>query len=126
MRMVHSAGGTANDVNIDIKARPTAWQVWYMGNGGGFGTVAENFVEETSWVRLREVTLSYRLPQSFFDNIFLKGVSVYFTGRNLWLSTKYSGIDPETNLAGSANGQGLEYFNMPNTKSYNFGISLNF
>jgi hypothetical protein len=51
---------------------------------------------------------------------------VFATGRNLWLSTDYSGVDPETNLIGSANAQGLDYFNMPGTKGYNFGIRAGF
>ena len=53
-------------------------------------------------------------------------MSVYATGRNLWLSTPYEGIDPETNLMGAFNAQGLDYFNMPNTKSYVFGLKIDF
>jgi hypothetical protein len=51
---------------------------------------------------------------------------VFATGRNLWLSTPYKGIDPETNLMGANNAQGLDYFNMPNTKSYVFGVKVDF
>jgi TonB-linked SusC/RagA family outer membrane protein len=121
-----ASGGTAVNLPIDITARPTAWQAWYLGNGGGFGAQAEDFVEQTSWIRLREATLSYTLPRSLFDGSIIKGLNVFVTGRNLWLSTAYTGIDPETNLAGANNGQGLEYYNMPNTRSYNFGVGLRF
>jgi hypothetical protein len=51
-------------------------------------------------------------------------ISVY--GRNLWLSTDYSGIDPETSLTGATNAQGIDYFNMPNTKSYGIGLRMSF
>lgn len=49
---------------------------------------------------------------------------LFFTGRNLWLSTPYTGVDPETSLIGAANGQGLDYFNMPGTKSYMIGLRV--
>jgi hypothetical protein len=42
------------------------------------------------------------------------------------LQTKYSGVDPETSLVGSGNAQGLDYFNMPGTKSYAFGLNAKF
>jgi TonB-linked SusC/RagA family outer membrane protein len=121
-----TSGGQAVNIPIDINARPTAWQNWYLGNGGGFGAQAEDFVEQTTWIRLREATLSYMLPNSLFEGSFIRGLNVFVTGRNLWLSTSYTGIDPETNLAGANNGQGLEYYNMPATRSYNFGLSLRF
>ena len=54
----------------------------------------------------------------------MKSLKIYATGRNLWLSTPYDGIDPETNLMGATNAQGLDYFNMPNTKSFVFGLKL--
>lgn len=90
----------------------------------GFGGLSEQSIYETSWVRLRELTLSYVLPNSIVDKIpGVAGAQISFSGRNLWLSTDYPGIDPETNLTGSSNGIGLDYFNNPNTKSY--GASLN-
>ena len=48
--------------------------------------------------------------------------TISFIGRNLWLSTKYKGVDPETSLTGASNSLGMDYFNMPGTKSY--GLSL--
>jgi hypothetical protein len=57
----------------------------------------------------------------------LEGATITLSGNNLWLSTKYTGIDPETSLVGSSsNGQGLDYFQGPNTKSYTVGIGLKF
>jgi hypothetical protein len=44
----------------------------------------------------------------------------------LWLSTDYPGIYPETNLTGASNGIGLDYFNMPNTRSYAVLLNLTF
>ncbi len=88
----------------------------------GFG-FSENEIEEASWVRLREIGLSYTFPESLTKSVRL---NVGLTGRNLWLSTSYSGIDPEANLTGASNGFGLEYFGMPNTKSYAVNVQITF
>jgi TonB-linked SusC/RagA family outer membrane protein len=93
--------------------------------GNGFNGPAEDFVEKTDWVRLREISLSYTYMNKI-QKIPFKSIEVYFTGRNLFLSTPFTGIDPETSLLGASNAQGLEYFNMPGTKAYTFGLKLNF
>jgi TonB-linked SusC/RagA family outer membrane protein len=111
--------GAANDIQT------TYSQYYYQNIGGGASPAQEQFVEKTDWVRLREVTLSYDLGRIIKSPV-LKNISIYTTGRNLWLSTPYTGIDPETNLMGAFNAQGLDYFNMPNTKSYVFGVRLDF
>jgi TonB-linked SusC/RagA family outer membrane protein len=92
----------------------------------GFGGVSEDYIFDSSWVRLREASLTYALPNNILDKTFLTGGSITFTGRNLFLITDYPGIDPETNLTGSSNGIGLDYFNQPNTKSYAMTVRLNF
>ncbi|MCR9265707.1 MAG: SusC/RagA family TonB-linked outer membrane protein [Flavobacteriaceae bacterium] len=92
----------------------------------GFGDVAEGNVFDASWIRLREVTLSYSLPQKWLKNTGIEELSFSAFGRNLWLDTDYPGIDPETNLTGDTNGIGLDYFNQPNTKSYGLNVQLNF
>jgi len=51
---------------------------------------------------------------------------VRLAGRNLWLSTKYSGVDPETNLSGPIGaGRGQDYFNNPQTRSFAISVNLN-
>jgi hypothetical protein len=101
-------------------------EAWYRGNGGGFGSQAEEFVEDASYIRLRELTVSYNFPSSLLSGSLVSKVGLTFTARNLWLSTPYTGIDPETSLVGNGNGQGMDYFQFPNTKSYVFGLSLGF
>ncbi len=97
---------------------------WFEGYGSNFGGGPSIFaLERTDWVRLREITLGYSIPVQ--KKIF-QGIEVYFTGRNLWLSTPYTGIDPETNLEGAVNGQGMDYFNMPGTRTYTVGVKLSF
>jgi TonB-linked SusC/RagA family outer membrane protein len=114
------SSGATNDIPAVLS------EAWYRGNGGGFGNQAEDFIEDAGFVRLRELTLSYELPSSLFSDMFVSRVNIAFTARNLWLSTKYKGIDPETSLIGNGNGQGLDYFQFPNTRSYVISLSLGF
>jgi TonB-linked SusC/RagA family outer membrane protein len=101
-------------------------QYWYTGLGGGFGPVGEQFIYDASWVRLRELSLSYQLPESLCKALHIPGASLGFTGRNLalWTNSPQLGVDPETNLTGVTNGRGLDYFNNPGTKSYIFSLSV--
>ena len=95
------------------------------GYGSGFTGPTSPYIEESNWVRLRSVTLSYSFTR-LVKNTFIKGLDLYFTGTNLWLSTPFAGIDPETSLLGNSNAQGIEYFNMPGTKSYTVGLNVAF
>lgn len=96
---------------------------WYrFGNGSGFIGPAEQFVEDGSYVKLREVALTVSLKPQWLERTPLASMDVSFIGRNLWLSTNYRGVDPETSLTGANNSQGMDYFNMPGTRS--FGINL--
>lgn len=113
------ADGTPNDVPI------TAWQYYNIVVGDAGGSATENAVEDGSWFRLRELTLSYKIP--FKANKYIKGASVYFTGRNLFLVTKYKGVDPETSLTGAGSSVGgFDYFNMPGSRSFIFGLNFDF
>ena len=53
------------------------------------------FLEDASYIRLRDVTLSYRLPSTLVDRIGSGPLRVYLTGRNLWTHTDWTGTDPE-------------------------------
>jgi len=113
---VHNFG--AGNVALD--------QAWYQGAGSGFN-VNEPFVQNATWTRLREVTLAYTLnSQGFKTATKLSSLSFSLTGRNLLLWTPYQGIDPDTNLTGTTNGRGLDYFQNPNTKSIIFKLTLAF
>ncbi len=99
---------------------------WWSGEGSGFTGPSEPYIEEADWVRLRELTFAYSVPKRVLGAGFIRNLEVYFTGINLWLSTPYTGVDPETSLVGNNNGLGLDYFNNPGTKSYTFGLRLGF
>ena len=104
-----------------LKAPLDQW--WYLGNGGGFGSVSEHFVEDGSYHKLRYARLGY----NFGDMVNgLDDLTLSVTGRNLVIITDYTGFDPELSLIGSGNGQGLDYFQMPSTRSVTIGINARF
>lgn len=87
----------------------------------------ENFVQDASWVRLKDVSLTYNLPKSLLSKLSISNASITASGRNLWLDTKYTGFDPESSMGSSANADafnGLETF--PGIKSYALTLRLTF
>ncbi|WP_299711808.1 SusC/RagA family TonB-linked outer membrane protein [uncultured Tenacibaculum sp.] len=92
----------------------------------GFGGISEDNVYDGSYIRLREVALTYSLGEKAISQLPIDSFSVTVSGRNLWLDTDYPGIDPETNLSGDSNGFGLDYFNQPNNKSYSLSLNISF
>jgi len=88
--------------------------------------IDESHVEDASWVRLRNISLSYSVPKKWLKNTGFVGVDLTVSGRNLWLDTNYSGIDPETNALGAGNVQGVDNISTPGTKSYGFAAKLKF
>ncbi len=125
------AGHLDDDGNVVVTGSNTVEvglnEDWYTGNGGGFGSVAENFVQDASSYRLRNAAIRYQIPKEKLKGHYLKNVVFSVSGNNLLLFTPYEGIDPETSLLGSSsNGQGIDYFNMPNTRSVTFGVNVKF
>ncbi|UBM63031.1 SusC/RagA family TonB-linked outer membrane protein [Candidatus Sulfidibacterium hydrothermale] len=118
--LVPDDGNPVNDIVVKLD------QTWRTsGEGSGFTGPTVDYIEDASWVRLRELTISYSFNK-MLKGTFVDNLEIYFTGRNLWLSTPYTGIDPETSLLGASNAQGMDYFNMPGTKSYLFGVRWSF
>jgi TonB-linked SusC/RagA family outer membrane protein len=103
------------------------WQTWFLNNGGGFGTVGQQFVEDGSFVKLRELSLTYTLDQPWVHNfVGFTTADIRVSGRNLHTWTKYKGLDPEANLGGAEFlTQGIDYFNSPQSRSFVVSISLN-
>ncbi len=102
---------------------------WYRnGNGSGFGPVAEQFIQDGGWVRLRDLSLAYTFNPEWLKKCCFKSLTLGVSGRNLWLKTKYTGVDPETNLTGTGSfrAEGFEYFNNPGTKSMAFSLRSTF
>jgi hypothetical protein len=83
---------------------------------------------DASYIKLRELSLSYNLPAKWFDKTPFGGVAVGLFGNNLFLWTpkenKYT--DPEINASGNGNVQGFEYTSIPSQRNFGFNIKVNF
>ncbi len=91
------------------------------------------FVEDGTYLKLREASLYYNLNKNQLQNLginFLGGVRLGVIGRNLFTFTKYSGWDPEVSQADYATGNPSLYyvdmFNYPNFRMFTFSLELNF
>jgi len=100
----------------DVVSRPQGLQ----GGNNQANSSSTRYIEDGSYVRLRNVTLGYSLPQNILGNSGIKGVNLYISGQNLWISTEYSGFDPEMDENGS------EFFRYPVGRSFTFGLDLSF
>jgi hypothetical protein len=87
--------------------------------------VEENNLEDAGYIKLREVSLSYGLPESWVSRWGLNGVDLSLVGRNLALWTDARHIDPETSLEGT-NIQGFESFQMPSVRSFGLNVTVRY
>jgi hypothetical protein len=85
-------------------------------------------VEDADWFRLRTLGVTYQFPARWFSKgNFVKTMSANITGNNLWLSTPYTGFDPETNAnQASSNADGFAGFSYPAVRSWFFNLNVNF
>lgn len=88
--------------------------------------ISEEFVEKADFVKLRELVLSYRLRKSKIPKLPFESINIGLAGRNLWLiSSSVDNIDPESTYT-AGNGQGLEMFGVPQTRSIQLNIGVKF
>lgn len=77
------------------------------------------WLEDASYVRLKNLTIAYNLPQNIVKKAGLRDLSVHFTGRNLLTFTDFTGYDPEPETT-------TVFFYYPNTRQYEFGLTVSF
>lgn len=103
----------------------------YLHTAGGIGTynnrnkqTSDRWLQDASYIRLKNITLSYDLPKSIISHVGLSKVQVFFTGENLWTHSNMSSIfDPEAIFTSSSyNGGGKNY---PFNKTVSFGLVVN-
>ncbi len=101
-------------------------QSWYTGLGSIYSGLGESFMEDGTYTKLREISVTYSVTGTVVKRAGFSSADLRISGRNLHTWTKYTGMDPETNLAGaSALVQGYDFFNMPQTRSFVFSVALN-
>ena len=86
---------------------------------------SDRFVEDGSYLRLSDITLSYRIPLP--KNKVVKSMDLSLSASNLLLITKYSGYDPEVNSFGSdMMKMGVDYGSYPSARTFSAGIKMTF
>jgi hypothetical protein len=128
------SGDFSKQVTIDGKtgAFPAYWSgayynLWGSTRGAGNNATKDFFVEDASFVRLRNISLAFDLAK-VVKLPYLNKAQIVFTGRNLMTFTKYTGYDPEIS-SGSSNSsfdRGVDHSTLPNTKSYQIGLNIGF
>ncbi|MEN8229559.1 MAG: SusC/RagA family TonB-linked outer membrane protein [Bacteroidota bacterium] len=97
-----------------------------QGYWSGYANASNYFIYDASFWKLRQVIFGYTFSGSMMAKTPFSSVNLSFVGRNLWLiSGHVDNIDPEMNYQNS-NAQGLDYFGMPQTRSYGFNIRVKF
>lgn len=90
--------------------------------------VSDRFVEDGSYMRFKNIQLSYNVPVSSLNLPWLRQAQLYVSGQNLITFTKYSWYDPEINSYGSGNSirLGIDHYSYPTAKSVTIGARLGF
>lgn len=85
---------------------------------------SNRLLEDASYLRLKNVSLGYNLPNALVNKIKFRQVRVYASATNLWTYTKYTGSDPEVStLDGSTAAQGIDFFTLPQVRTLAVGIN---
>ena len=88
---------------------------------------SSRFLEDGSYLRLKNVSFGYTLPARWLSRIKLVNVRVFASATNLWTLTAYSGPDPEVStLDGSTAAQGIDFFTLPQVKTNMVGVTVTF
>jgi TonB-linked SusC/RagA family outer membrane protein len=110
--------GSKNDVAVPSR---TYWRAV------ADNQISEEFLYDASFIKLREISLGYTLPQSILSKQRLvKGLNISLVARNLWTILKYTdNIDPES-AYNNSNGQGLDFNGYPATRNIGFNLNIKF
>ena len=123
---VEAEDGSVSYVANNIALTPT--QIYNYWETGGTEKDAAFLVDKT-YLKLRNVVLTWDLPKKWLDKTFLTGVSLSFFGNNLWIWTPKSNtfIDPETTSFGNdLEGYFGEYSTNPSSRKFGFNLNVKF
>ncbi|MDD3196165.1 MAG: SusC/RagA family TonB-linked outer membrane protein, partial [Paludibacter sp.] len=93
------------------------------GDPMGNSRFSDRWIEDGSYVRLKNITMAYQLPLK--SGNFLSGINVWVSANNLFTWTNYLGADPEVSAGNSTLMQGVDMGLMPQSRSYYVGLKIN-
>lgn len=117
--------GTGNDATLSTAMR----DVWSTENPNGsiprpkspyHGVSSSRYVEDGSYLRLKDLTIGYTLPEKWTKKMHMNRWRFYVSMSNLFTVTKYTGYDPEVGL------KGLDWGVYPQSRTFMFGTNINF
>ncbi|WP_116127026.1 SusC/RagA family TonB-linked outer membrane protein [Lewinella sp. IMCC34183] len=123
-------GGIVTDLDqlAELNAGKEIWS--HNSFGIAQAVISDWAVEDGSFLRLNNLNIGYTLPTTLTSRVGISSLRVYLTGTNLKLWTKYSGYDPEVSTSRSSSyaalTPGVDYSSFPRSRSYTFGVNLNF
>jgi len=86
--------------------------------------ISDRYIEDGSYLRIQEITLSWRLPAHLLAGRGLDNAKIYLSGHNLHNFTHYTGYDPDVNSNGTANIElGTDYYAYPRARTFTLGVS---
>ncbi|OFX33778.1 MAG: SusC/RagA family protein [Bacteroidetes bacterium GWF2_42_66] len=94
--------------------------------GYSYWEFSSRWVEDASFLRVKNISLGYSLPSSFLKKLNLSKWKIYISGQDLITLTKYSGYDPEVSWNDSNSNTGSDYGSYPHVKSYTIGMNIEF
>lgn len=117
--------GADKNIEKEITGDTTAFT--YARNPVGRINIYEEYIEDGSFVKLREVALSIPISAALVSRIGATGATIRLAGRNLHTWTDYTGLDPEVNLfSESTVARGVDFATLPLPRTYSAGLTLNF
>lgn len=86
---------------------------------------SSRFIENGSFMRIKNVTLGYNVPQKLLRQAKIKTARVYASGQNLFTFTTYTGMDPEVNYYSNDNiVMGTDFFTYPQSRTIIIGVNI--
>lgn len=99
----------------------------YYRNSNVYNRAAEVLVQDASWVKLRNVSLSYDMDNKFTRDLKMEKLSLSVSASNILVWTPFDGYDPEGNqYSAGSNVYGFTGLSVPLSQSYSFGLNISF
>ncbi|GAB4039384.1 TonB-dependent receptor [Spirosoma jeollabukense] len=123
-------GGLGDQRNATTTDALNIWTASNQTDNPAFSNTSKNFnnssryVYDGSYTKLKNLSLTYRIPETLLSKAKIRSLEVYVSGQNLFTITKYPGYDPEVSNGTNAITQGLEMGVIPNPKTYTVGLRL--
>jgi len=114
-------GYIPNTVSVPVNS------VTYYRDSNRYNRASEILVQDASWIKLRNISLTYSLASEFVEKLKLNNFSISVSGNNFLLWSPFRGFDPEGNqYSAGTNSYGFTGLNVPLTQSYSMGINIGF